>query len=63
MVGCAFAVDSKFFFEFGSFDEQMDIWGYENVELGFRVCIFSLIVLYLSKPNTGNIKALMHLKK
>lgn len=36
-VGCAFSVDSQFFFEIGSYDEGMDIWGSENVELAFRV--------------------------
>lgn len=36
-VGCAFSVDRDFFFEIGSYDEGMDIWGSENVELAFRV--------------------------
>lgn len=36
-VGCAFSIDREFFFEIGSYDEQMDIWGSENVELAFRV--------------------------
>lgn len=36
-IGCAFAVDSEFFREIGSYDTGMDIWGSENVELAFRV--------------------------
>lgn len=36
-VGCAFAADRNFFFEIGSFDEGMDIWGSENMELAIRV--------------------------
>lgn len=36
-VGCAISVDREFFFEIGSFDEGMEIWGSENVELAFRV--------------------------
>lgn len=36
-VGCAFSIDRIFFFEIGSYDEGMDIWGSENVELAFRV--------------------------
>lgn len=37
LVGCAFAVDKDFFYEIGSFDDQMDIWGGENIEMSFRV--------------------------
>lgn len=36
-VGCAFSIDREFFFEIGSYDEGMDIWGSENVELALRV--------------------------
>lgn len=39
-VGCAFAIDREFFFEIGSYDTEMDIWGSENVELAFRVSYF-----------------------
>ncbi|KAG4071929.1 hypothetical protein HA402_006090 [Bradysia odoriphaga] len=37
MVGCAFSVDREFFFEIGSYDEGMDIWGSENMEMSLRV--------------------------
>lgn len=36
-VGCAFSVDREFFFEIGSYDDKMDIWGGENIELALRV--------------------------
>lgn len=36
-VGCAFSIDREFFYEIGSFDKGMDIWGSENVEMAFRV--------------------------
>lgn len=36
-VGCAFAIDREFFYEIGSYDKGMDIWGSENIELAFRV--------------------------
>lgn len=36
-IGCAFALDREFFYEIGSYDTGMDIWGSENVEMAFRV--------------------------
>lgn len=37
-IGCAFSIDREFFYEIGSYDQKMDVWGSENLEMAIRVC-------------------------
>ncbi len=44
MIGGLFAVDRMYFQQLGGLDPGMEIWGGENIELSFRVCVVNRLI-------------------
>ena len=45
MPGGLYTIDRSYFYELGAYDEEMEIWGAENIEISLKVFLFYFILL------------------
>jgi len=64
MVGPGAVIDSSYFRELGTYDEGMAIWGGENLELPWRVCLLITrdcdCILFMILRNGLNLNAIYY---
>jgi len=55
MAGGLFSIDREYFYQIGAYDEGMQIWGGENLEMSFRVWMCGGLLLISTCSHVGHV--------
>lgn len=59
MAGGLFSIHRQYFYDMGTYDNQMEIWGGENLEMSFRVSRLQITLHFCGSYSGTSLKMIV----